>query len=308
MRPAEVQAIRRRAFAVLLLAAIPTALSGRGAAGESQTLPPAIERHPPPVPDFAADRALMLSRVRAQLEQAGVSGGARVRRILGAMGRIERERFVAPEARPLAYGDDPVNIGFRQTMSDPFIMAYMTNLLGVQPRDRVLEIGTGSGYQAALLGSLAGTVYTIEIVPELARQAGATLRNAGFRNVHVREGDGNLGWPEAAPFDAIIVTAGARRIPPALIQQLKPGGRMVIPLGPSWAQEQMTVVEKRPDGQLRVRPCGRVMFVPFVGAAQTPVPGSPPTLIGNSRGRCSEFLRFPFRPATPQELHDLERR
>jgi protein-L-isoaspartate(D-aspartate) O-methyltransferase len=184
-------------------------------------------------------------------------------------------------------------------MSDAFIMAYMTHALALRPGDRVLEIGTGSGYQAAILGALVREVHTIEIVPELATSAAAALRAQGFGNVFVHQGDGYAGWPAAAPFDAIIVTAGAVRIPPALVAQLRPGGRMILPLGPNWAEQQMTLVRKGRDGRIAVRSCGWVAFVPFVGEAQRPAPGAAPVWGSRLDPRCREPLGGRFQSGTP---------
>lgn len=225
--------------------------------------------------DYAAARARMVAEIRnALLRETGMRDDARLRAILAVIGRLPREAYVPPDQRSAAYASRPAPIGHGQTISDAFIMAYMTWALDLRRGERVLEIGTGSGYQAAILASLGARVYTVEIVPDLARQAAAVLRAQGFRDVSVREGDGYAGWPEAAPFDAIIVTAAAVRIPPALVAQLRPGGRMILPLGPNWAEQQMTIVRKGRGGRLRVSSCGWVSFVPFVGEAQRPEPGA----------------------------------
>ena len=183
-------------------------------------------------------------------------------RVLEAMTSIPRERFVPPVARSHAYDDGPLAIGFGQTISQPYIVAYMTEALGVHATDKVLEIGTGSGYQTAVLASLAREVWTIEIVPELARSASALLREVGFTNVHVREGDGHGGWPESAPFDRIMVTAAPVEIPGDVIEQLAPGGRLVIPVGPQGAPQWITIVEKTGNG-LREERTIPVQFVPL---------------------------------------------
>jgi protein-L-isoaspartate(D-aspartate) O-methyltransferase len=249
-----------------------------------------------PAPDaFAAARANMVAGVRAKLRAARVRDDASLRAILRVLARLRREAFVPTDQRASAYAPRPVPIGHDQTMSDAFIMAYMTHALDPRPGERVLEIGTGSGYQAAILASLGARVHTIEIVPELARQAQATLRAQGFRDVLVRQGDGYAGWPEAAPFDAIIVTAGAVRIPPALVAQLRPGGRMILPLGPNWAEQQMTMVRKGRDGRIRVRSCGWVAFVPFVGEAQRPEPGAPQVWGRRLAPRCLDPIGAPSR-------------
>jgi protein-L-isoaspartate(D-aspartate) O-methyltransferase len=245
---------------------------------------------------FAGARAQMVAEVRAGLRGSRVPEDSRMRAILAILGRLPREDFVPPEQRAFAYASRPVPIGHDQTMSAPFIMAYMTHALALRPDARVLEIGTGSGYQAAILSGLVREVHTIEIVPELAARAAAVLRAQGFANVHVREGDGYAGWPEAAPFDAIIVTAGAVRIPPALIAQLRPGGRMILPLGPNWAEQQMTLVRKDGDGRISVHACGWVAFVPFVGEAQRPEPGAPPVWGRRLDPRCQAPIEARPRP------------
>lgn len=251
---------------------------------------------------YAAPRAEMVQRVRTQLRSYGVRGDRRLHSILQVIGRLPREDFVPEEERENAYGPEPRPIGDGQTISDAFIQAYMTYRLELRPSDRVLEIGTGSGYQAAILGSLVHHVYTIEIVPELARRAERVLRQHGFDNVSVREGDGYRGWPEAGPFDAIIVTAGAARIPPALVEQLRPGGRMILPLGPNWAQQQMTLVRKAASGRISVSSCGWVAFVPFVGQAQRPEPGTRGVWDRRHPRRCFEPLGMTFRPARPEDF------
>jgi protein-L-isoaspartate(D-aspartate) O-methyltransferase len=161
-----------------------------------------------------------------------------------------------------AYDDRPLPIGHGQTISQPYIVGYMTDLLDVLPQHRVLEIGTGSGYQAAVLATIAKEVYTIEIVPALAREATETLKQLSFKNVHVREGDGYAGWPERAPFDRIIVTAAPTRIPQPLVDQLAPEGKMVIPVGEQHDTQWMTVVEKTAKGVVQ-RTTIPVAFVPF---------------------------------------------
>jgi len=202
---------------------------------------------------FAAQRAAM---VADQIEARGVTD----RRVLDVMRSVPRHLFVPEPLRSRAYDDRPLPIGEGQTISQPFIVAFMTEALGVSARRRVLEIGTGSGYQAAVLSRLAKEVYTIEIVPALARRAADTLKSLGHSNVHVREGDGYAGWPEHAPFDRIMVTAAPERIPPPLLEQLAPGGRMMIPVG--GAEQWLTVVEKTPNGVVERRTIP-VRFVPF---------------------------------------------
>jgi protein-L-isoaspartate(D-aspartate) O-methyltransferase len=179
------------------------------------------------------------------------------------MAAVPRERFVPPELAGRAYDDTPLPIGGGQTNSQPYIVAYMTEALDVRPGHRVLEIGTGSGYQAAVLAELAREVYTIEIVPELARRAAAVLQSVGYRNVHVRTGDGYAGWPQQAPFDRVMVTAAPERIPQPLVDQLAPGGRLVAPVGAQDETQWMTIIDRTPGGVTERRTIP-VRFVPFV--------------------------------------------
>lgn len=184
------------------------------------------------------------------------------RRVLDAMRKVERHRFVPAALVARAYDDNPLPIGYDQTISQPYVVAYMTEALDVGRRHKVLEIGTGSGYQAAVLGELAGSVYTIEIVAELARQSSATLKSLGYANVHVRAGDGFGGWPEQAPFDRIMVTAAPEEIPKPLLDQLGPQGRLVIPVGGQGATQWLTIVDKTAKGVVQRRALP-VRFVPF---------------------------------------------
>ncbi len=183
-------------------------------------------------------------------------------RVLDAMRTVPRERFVPPDVAARAYDDTPLPIGHGQTISQPYIVAHMTDALAVLASHRVLEIGTGSGYQAAVLGQLAREVFTIEIVEPLARSAAATLRDLGYTNVRVRSGDGYAGWPEEAPFDRIMVTAAPADIPQPLLDQLAPGGRLVIPVGEQGHAQWMTIVEKTARGIVERRTIP-VQFVPF---------------------------------------------
>ena len=182
-------------------------------------------------------------------------------RVLRAMAKVPREKFVAKELEASAYEDRPLPIGFGQTISQPFIVAFMTQALKPKPTDRVLEIGTGSGYQAAVLSELVAQVYTIEIVRPLAQRAATVLHALGYKNVLVKGGDGYKGWPEHAPFDAIIVTAAPDHVPQPLIEQLKEGGRMVIPVGKTYAQE-LQVLEKH-GGVVKQTAAIPVKFVPL---------------------------------------------
>jgi protein-L-isoaspartate(D-aspartate) O-methyltransferase len=218
--------------------------------------------------DRRGERQRMVANI-AQLAAAGAATGTgRARRlhpeVLLALRRTPRHLFVPADQQSRAYADGALSIGHEATISQPFIVALMTDLLRVGPGDKVLEVGTGSGYQAAILSQLAGQVYSVEIVPELAERAAAQLKALGHRNVSVRAGDGYAGWPEHAPFDAIIVTAGATRIPEPLVRQLKPGGRLLIPVGPAKASQQLTLVRKDAAGRLRTERLLEVNFIPLV--------------------------------------------
>jgi protein-L-isoaspartate(D-aspartate) O-methyltransferase len=184
-------------------------------------------------------------------------------RVLRAMETVPRHLFVPPELEAQAYTDGPLPIGEGQTISQPYIVALMTQLVRPEKDHKVLEIGTGSGYQAAVLSLLCREVFSIEILEPLARQAQQRLQRLGYLNVRTRIGNGYQGWPEAAPFDGILVTAGATEIPPALIEQLKPGGRMIIPVGASLNTQILKVVEKKSDGKLEIKDYSPVRFVPL---------------------------------------------
>ena len=199
--------------------------------------------------------------VREQIQRRGV----RDQEVIGAMLAVPRHEFVPERHRDMAYADQPLPIGEGQTISQPYIVALMTELLEIEPGDKVLEVGTGSGYQAAVASHLADSVFTIEIVESLAAAASRRLRALGYRDVVARQGDGYYGWAEHAPFDAIVVTAAAGHVPPPLVQQLAPGGRMVIPVGGQFQVQQLVLVEKRPDGSVTTRSLLPVRFVPLVG-------------------------------------------
>ena len=184
--------------------------------------------------------------------------------VLKAMATVPREEFVPDGARAVAYVNRPLPIGHGQTISQPFIVALMTHLLEPTAESRVLEIGTGSGYQAAVLARVVDTVHTIEIIPELAEDAAARLKRLGYDNVEVKAGDGWYGWPEAAPFDAIMVTAVGEDVPSKLVEQLRPGGRLVLPIGDDFDQN-LAVVEKAEDGEITMRHVLPVRFVPLTG-------------------------------------------
>jgi protein-L-isoaspartate(D-aspartate) O-methyltransferase len=188
--------------------------------------------------------------------------------VLEAMSKVQRHLFVPEEQQSSAYENRPLPIGHGQTISQPYVVALMTHLLRPAQDDVVLEVGTGSGYQAAVLSNLVRRVYTIEIVAPLAREAEERLRALGYRNVEVRQGDGYAGWPQHAPFDGIIVTAGAKQVPGPLLHQLKSPGRMVIPVGSSWTGQKLLLVEKGADGRIHTRNMGGVLFVPLTGAGR----------------------------------------
>ncbi|MFN0150025.1 MAG: protein-L-isoaspartate(D-aspartate) O-methyltransferase [bacterium] len=212
--------------------------------------------------DDARWTTLRARMVRDQVEARGV----RDVKTLAALAAVPRHLFVPDAQRSQAYDDHPLPIGGGQTISQPFIVGYMTEALALRGGEIVLEIGTGSGYQAAILAEIASRVYSIEIVPELAASAAATLASLGYANVTVRSGDGYRGWPDAAPFDAIIVTAAPDHVPSALIDQLKPGGRLVIPVGD--AAQELRVLTKRGDGSVTEARKIPVRFVPMTGEAQ----------------------------------------
>ena len=205
--------------------------------------------------DRVAERERM---VETQIRARGVADEA----VLGAMRQVPRHRFVPIESQARAYDDTPLSIGFNQTISQPYIVAYMTDVLDPQPSDRVLEIGTGSGYQAAVLSALVREVYTIEIVESIATRSRELMAALGYANVHLRQGNGYLGWPEAAPFDKVIVTAAPDEVPPALVEQLAVGGLMVVPVGRG--DQVMTIVRKTDRGVTTTETLA-VRFVPMVG-------------------------------------------
>jgi protein-L-isoaspartate(D-aspartate) O-methyltransferase len=186
-------------------------------------------------------------------------------RVMDAMGAVAREAFVLPEYRHLAYRNTPLPIEAGQTISQPLIVALMTELLDPQPGDVILEVGTGSGYQAAVLAKLVKHVYSVEIVEELATSAAAVLQRLGYDNVTVRAGDGYAGWPQHAPFDGIVVTAAAEHLPPPLLQQLKPGGKLVIPVGEEHGYQELLVVEVDQTGKITRQSVLPVRFVPLTG-------------------------------------------
>ena len=216
--------------------------------------------------DFDARRARMLEEVDAMYAATRAETGiaAMSPAVRAALARVERHRFVPESQRAAAYRNHPLPIGAGQTISQPYIVALSTDLVQPRPGHTVLEIGTGSGYQAAVLAQIVARVYTIELIADLGHAAAARLAAAGYANVEVRIGDGYAGWPERAPFDGIVVTAAAPRVPQALVDQLKPGARLVIPVGASPAAQELLVLTKRADGGVDERRVLPVRFVPLV--------------------------------------------
>ena len=207
--------------------------------------------------DYARERKKMV-------EQQIMARGVKNKKVLDAMNSVPRHMFVPEGYRRGSYFDHPLSIGLGQTISQPYIVALMTEMLDVDKDDIVLEIGTGSGYQAAVLSTIVKELYTIEIIEELGLQASERLKSLGYDNVKVKISDGRLGWPEKAPFDAIIVTAAASKIPDPLIKQLKPGGRMVIPVNNSFYSQDLLIVEKDEAGNIDTKKTIPVRFVPLV--------------------------------------------
>lgn len=213
-------------------------------------------------------------RQRMVKEDIGSSGfwdarePVRDEKVLEVMRMVPRHEFVPEKLRDESYEDTPLPIGHGQTISQPYMVAYMTAMLGANADDIALEVGTGSGYQAAVLSRIVKEVYSIEIIPELEAGARRALEKLGYANVHTRSGDGYRGWGEHGPFDVIIVTAAASHIPPPLVEQLKPGGRMAIPVGPPGQVQQLMLVEKREDGKITQRSVMPVQFVPLTRAAR----------------------------------------
>jgi protein-L-isoaspartate(D-aspartate) O-methyltransferase len=242
----------KRAITAIALMVLNSSVSGEtsGAPGEN-----------------AAARQAMVRAIEAEvrLTRRELGKAALDPRVIAAISKVPRHEFVPAELRSLAYLNQPLPIGHDQTISQPYIVAIMTDLLAVPRGGRVLEVGTGSGYQAAVLGELAGEVYTVEIVEPLALSSKALLERLGYANVHVRAGDGFAGWPEAAPFDAIIITAAAPQPPPPLLAQLKPGGRMILPLESRFGRQDLVLIEKDAAGRVARREVLPVMFVPLTG-------------------------------------------
>jgi protein-L-isoaspartate(D-aspartate) O-methyltransferase len=197
--------------------------------------------------------------VREQIESRGIFDA----RVLAAMRKVPRHEFVPEHLADAAYEDHPLPIGYGQTISQPYIVALMTELLRLTPGAKVLEVGTGCGYQTAVLAEIAAEVYSMEIIEPLANESADRLQRLGYKNIQIKRGDGYLGWPEHAPFGAIIVTAGAEHIPPPLVQQLKTGGRMVIPVGEPHAEQALLLVQKGSNGEVITRNVSAVLFVPL---------------------------------------------
>ena len=226
-----------------------------------------IAAGPAAADEYAEARATMVRAVALDAERtAEWIGKERLDpRVMAAMGRVPRHLFVPPELESLAYENRPLPIGYGQTISQPYIVALMTDLLAPEPDDVAFELGTGSSYQAAVLAELVAEVYTMEIVPPLAASATERLAALGYDNVTVRAGDGYHGWPAHAPFDIVVVTAAASHVPPPLIAQLRPGGRMVIPVGSPFLTQHLLLIEKGADGTVTSRQILPVIFVPLTG-------------------------------------------
>src|SRR5665647_1024695 len=214
---------------------------------------------------YLREREALLKEIEAMARDTGAETGRAIfsARVMAAMAKVPRHRFVPATYGTLAYANRPLPIGHGQTISQPYIVALMTELLDSKAGDAVLEIGTGSGYQAAVLAELVANVYSIEIVEPVGKNAAALLQQLGYANIHTRIGDGYNGWPERAPFDAIIVTAAAAQVPPALAAQLKPGGRMVIPVGGQGEVQFLQVMLKQADGSISTQRSLPVRFVPL---------------------------------------------
>jgi len=229
----------------------------------------------PSAPDYESQRRAMVDQIKAVATNGTPPVGQRV---FDALAKVPRHELVPEELRGRAYEDTPLPIGNGQTISQPYVVAVMTQLADVSPAEKVLEIGTGSGYQAAVLAEMGASVYTIEIVEALGREAEGRLQKLGYGDrVHVRIGDGFRGWTEHAPYDAIVVTAAPEHIPPPLLMQLAPGGVLVIPLGAQNTGQQLTVIEKSLDGSISKREVLPVRFVPLTrdGAGKSPPPRDP---------------------------------
>lgn len=216
---------------------------------------------------YVVKRQEMIRKIEADVKMTSERIGKKALspQVMNAMEKVPRQEFVPDHLKKHAYENRPLPIGYGQTISQPYIVALMTDLANVDSGDEVLEVGTGSGYQAAILAACGVKVYTVEIIEELAKSAELRLQRLGYRNVKVRSGDGYYGWEEHAPFDAIMVTAAASNIPPPLVEQLKTGGRMIIPVGGPFMTQHLMLVEKREDSKIITRQVLPVLFVPLTG-------------------------------------------
>ena len=224
-------------------------------------------QHPTHADEFAAERTNMVRVVAVQVQLTSSITGIKALdpAVIEALAKVPRHAFLPEELIPFAYADQPLPLGFGQNISQPFIIGLMTQLLDLRRGDIVLETGTGAGYQAAVLAELADQVFSVEVVDELAAEAGAKLGRLGYKNVRTRAGDGYFGWPENGPYDAILLKEAVDHVPPPLLKQLKPGGRMVLPLGPLNGPQYLTLVRKRPDGTATEARVLEVRFAPLQG-------------------------------------------
>jgi protein-L-isoaspartate(D-aspartate) O-methyltransferase len=250
-------------LSVLLSLTVSAGLCQPRGDGKTETAPARLDWRPPRFAERSEERDEM---VRSELRR--YSPAIRSGAVLEAMRQVPRHLFVSPDLQQVAYTDRPLPIGYGQTISQPYIVALMTEALQLKAGARVLEIGTGSGYQAAVLSELTPRVFTMEIIRALGEEAGKRLRRLGYSTVQAKVGDGYFGWPEEAPFDGIIVTCAAGHIPPPLVEQLRPGGRMVIPLGGIHEVQRLMVVTKNNRGAVQTRELLPVLFVPMTGAVQ----------------------------------------
>ncbi|MFW6337657.1 MAG: protein-L-isoaspartate(D-aspartate) O-methyltransferase [Alkalispirochaetaceae bacterium] len=250
----------KRLFFLLFLSLVSTALCVGGGQDEPSTAGDETGESAP-AGEWAAEREELV-------QSAVIDEGIEDPETVEAMRAVPRHEFVPEDLRSRAYRNTPLPIGHGQTISQPYIVAYMTEALELEPDDTVLEVGAGSGYQAAVLAEIVDQVYTIEIIHPLAESARARLQRLGYENVTVTAGDGYFGWPEEAPFDAIIVTAAPGHVPTPLVEQLEPGGRMIIPVGPVFSVQTLILLQKDEDGSVRTKQLLPVRFVPMTGRAQ----------------------------------------